>query len=150
MTTSRFARRIVGASLHSAGTIATFLILSALVCLGLFLPCNLDSGVGTPLSKKSYEANLESLQGLLDSDFARVAAREDIDLTKREVAALERTVAASSTSEFIDAATEFFELEIESAEHGYLISDARALSAQRDYLLFLPKWNIPRLAMQAP
>ena len=145
MTTSRFARRIVGASLHSAGTIATFLILSALVCLGLFLPCNLDSGVGTPLSKKSYEANLESLQGLLDSDFARVAAREDIDLTKREVAALERTVAASTASEFINAATDFFNLEIESAEHGYLVSNIRALTAQRDYLLLFAEMEHPTL-----
>ena len=145
MTTSRFARRIVGASLRSAGTIAALLILSVLVGLGLFLPCNPDPGVATPLSKKSYESNLESLQGLLDSDFARVAAREDIDLTKREVAALERTVAASSASEFIDAATEFFDLEIESAEHGYLITDVRALSAQRDYLLLFAEMEHPTL-----
>lgn len=145
MTTSRFARRIVGTSLRSAGTIAAFLILSVLVGLGLFLPCNPDPGVGTPLSKKSYESNLESFQGLLSSDFARVAASESIDLTKREVAALERTVAASSTSEFIDAATEFFNLEIESAEHGYLISDVRALSAQRDYLLLFAEMEHPTL-----
>ena len=145
MTTSRFARRIVGTSLRSAGTITAFLILSVLVGLGLFLPCNPDPGVGTPLSKKSYESNLESFQGLLSSDFARVAASESIDLTKREVAALERTVAASSTSEFIDAATEFFNLEIESAEHGYLISDVRALSAQRDYLLLFAEMEHPTL-----
>lgn len=145
MTTSRFARRIVGTSLRSAGTIAALLILSVLVGLGLFLPCNPDPGVGTPLSKKSYESNLESFQGLLDSDFARVAPSEDIDLTKREVAALERAVAASSTSEFINAATEFFDLEIESAEHGYLITDVRALSAQRDYLLLFAELEHPTL-----
>ena len=145
MTTSRFARRIVGASLRSAGTIAALLILSVLVGLGLFLPCNPDPGVGTPLSKKSYESNLESFQGLLDSDFARALPSEDIDLTKREVAALERAVAASSTSEFINAATEFFDLEIESAEHGYLITDVRALSAQRDYLLLFAEMEHPTL-----
>lgn len=145
MTTSRFARRIVGTSLRSAGTIAALLILSVVVGLGLFLPCNPDPGVGTPLSKKSYEAKLESLQGLLDSDFARVAASEDIDLTKREVAALERIAAASSASEFIDAATEVFNLEIESAEHGYIISDVRALSAQRDYLLLFAEMEHPTL-----
>ena len=145
MTTSRFARRIVGTSLRSAGTIAALLILSVLVGLGLFLPCNPDPGVGTPLSKKSYESNLESFQGLLDSDFARVAPSEDIDLTKREVAALERAVAASSTSEFINAATEFFDLEIESAEHGYLITDVCALSAQRDYLLLFAEMEHPTL-----
>ena len=145
MTTSRFARRIVGTSLRSAGTIAALLILSVLVGLGLFLPCNPDPGVGTPLSKKSYESNLESFQGLLDSDFARVLPSEDIDLTKREVAALERAVAASSTSEFINAATEFFNLEIESAEHGYLITDVRALSAQRDYLLLFAELEHPTL-----
>ena len=145
MTTSRFARRIVGASLHSAGTIAALLILSVLVGLGLFLPCNPDPGVGTPLSKKSYESNLESFQGLLDSDFARALPSEDIDLTKREVAALERAVAASSTSEFINAATEFFDLEIESAEHGYLITDVCALSAQRDYLLLFAEMEHPTL-----
>ena len=145
MTTSRFARRIVGTSLRSAGTIAAPLILSVLVGLGLFLPCNPDPGVGTPLSKKSYESNLESFQGLLDSDFARVAPSEDIDLTKREVAALERAVAASSTSEFINAATEFFDLEIESAKHGYLITDVRALSAQRDYLLLFAELEHPTL-----
>lgn len=145
MTTSRFARRIVGTSLRSAGTIAALLILSVLVGLGLFLPCNPDPGVGTPLSKKSYESNLESFQGLLSSDFARALPSEDIDLTKREVAALERAVAASSTSEFIDAATEFFDLEIESAEHGYLITDVRALSAQRDYLLLFAEMEHPTL-----
>lgn len=145
MTTSRFARRIVGTSLRSAGTIAALLILSVLVGLGLFLPCNPDPGVGTPLSKKSYESNLESFQGLLSSDFARALPSEDIDLTKREVAALERAVAASSTSEFIDAATEFFSLEIESAEHGYLITDVRALSAQRDYLLLFAEMEHPTL-----
>ena len=145
MTTSRFARRIVGASLRSAGTIAAFLILSVLVGLGLFLPCNPDPGVGTPLSKKSYESNLESFQGLLSSDFARALPSEDIDLTKREVAALERAVAASSTSEFINAATELFNLEIESAEHGYLITDVRALSAQRDYLLLFAEMEHPTL-----
>lgn len=145
MTTSRFARRIVGTSLRSAGTIAALLILSVLVGLGLFLPCNPDPGVGTPLSKKSYESNLESFQGLLDSDFARALPSEDIDLTKREVAALERAVAASSTSEFINAATEFFDLEIESAEHGYLITDVRALSAQRDYLLLFAEMEHPTL-----
>lgn len=145
MTTSRFARRIVGTSLRSAGTIAALLILSVLVGLGLFLPCNPDPGVGTPLSKKSYESNLESFQGLLSSDFARALPSEDIDLTKREVAALERAVAASSTSEFINAATEFFSLEIESAEHGYLITDVRALSAQRDYLLLFAEMEHPTL-----
>ena len=145
MTTSRFARRIVGTSLRSAGTIAALLILSVLVGLGLFLPCNPDPGVGTTLSKKSYESNLESFQGLLDSDFARALPSEDIDLTKREVAALERAVAASSTSEFINAATEFFNLEIESAEHGYLITDVRALSAQRDYLLLFAEMEHPTL-----
>ena len=145
MTTSRFARRIVGTSLRSAGTIAALLILSVLVGLGLFLPCNPDPGVGTPLSKKSYESNLESFQGLLSSDFARALPSEDIDLTKREVAALERAVAASSTSEFINAATEFFDLEIESAEHGYLITDVRALSAQRDYLLLFAEMEHPTL-----
>lgn len=145
MTTSRFARRIVGTSLRSAGTIAALLILSVLVGLGLFLPCNPDPGVGTPLSKKSYESNLESFQGLLDSDFARALPSEDIDLTKREVAALERAVAASSASEFIDAATEVFNLEIESAEHGYLITDVRALSAQRDYLLLFAELEHPTL-----
>ena len=145
MTTSRFARRIVGTSLRSAGTIAALLILSVLVGLGLFLPCNPDPGVGTPLSKKSYESNLESFQGLLSSDFARALPSEDIDLTKRGVAALERAVAASSTSEFINAATEFFDLEIESAEHGYLITDVRALSAQRDYLLLFAEMEHPTL-----
>ena len=145
MTTSRFARRIVGTSLRSAGTIAALLILSVLVGLGLFLPCNPDPGVGTPLSKKSYESNLESFQGLLDSDFARALPSEDIDLTKREVAALERAVAASSTSEFVNAATEFFDLEIESAEHGYLRTDVRALSAQRDYLLLFAEMEHPTL-----
>lgn len=145
MTTSRFARRIVGTSLRSAGTIAALLILSVLVGLGLFLPCNPDPGVGTPLSKKSYESNLESFQGLLSSDFARALPSEDIDLTKREVAALERAVTSSSTSEFINAATEFFDLEIESAEHGYLISDVRALSAQRDYLLLFAEMEHPTL-----
>lgn len=145
MTTSRFARRIVGTSLRSAGTIAALLILSVLVGLGLFLPCNPDPGVGTPLSKKSYESNLESFQGLLDSDFARALPSEDIDLTKREVAALERTVAASTASEFIDAATDFFSLEIESAEHGYLTTDVRALSAQRDYLLLFAEMEHPTL-----
>ncbi len=145
MTTSRFARRIVGTSLRSAGTIAALLILSVLVGLGLFLPCNPDPGVGTPLSKKSYESNLESFQGLLDSDFARALPSEDIDLTKREVAALERAVAASSTSEFVIAATEFFDLEIESAEHGYLRTDVRALSAQRDYLLLFAEMEHPTL-----
>ena len=145
MTTSRFARRIVGTSLRSAGTIAALLILSVLVGLGLFLPCNPDPGVGTPLSKKSYESNLESFQGLLSSDFARALPSEDIDLTKREVAALERAVAASSTSEFINAATKFFDLEIESAKHGYLITDVRALSAQRDYLLLFAEMEHPTL-----
>ena len=145
MTTSRFARRIVGTSLRSAGTIAALLILSVFVGLGLFLPCNPDPGVGTPLSKKSYESILESFQRLLDSDFARALPSEDIDLTKREVAALERAVAASSTSEFINAATEFFNLEIESAEHGYLITDVRALSAQRDYLLLFAEMEHPTL-----
>ena len=145
MTTSRFARRIVGTSLRSAGTIAALLILSVLVGLGLFLPCNPDPGVGTPLSKKSYESNLESFQGLLDSDFARALPSEDIDLTKREVAALERTVAASTASEFIDAATDFFNLEIESAEHGYLVSNIRALTAQRDYLLLFAEMEHPTL-----